>query len=30
MNLSRLAAWLAGVPQEETRTSQFARLKMTG
>jgi transposase len=29
-NLSRLAAWLAGVPQEETRTSQFARLKMTG
>lgn len=30
MNLSRMAAWLEGIPQEPTRTSRFARLKPTG
>ncbi|HMB08728.1 MAG TPA: transposase, partial [Isosphaeraceae bacterium] len=30
MNLARLAAWFAGVPPEETRTSRFARLRMAG
>jgi transposase len=30
MNLARLAAWLAGVPHAETRTSRFARLEAAG
>ena len=30
MNLSRLAAWLAGVPHGRTRVSRFARLALTG
>ncbi|MDQ3641219.1 MAG: IS1182 family transposase [Actinomycetota bacterium] len=30
MNLSRLAAWLAGVPRAKTRTSRFARLARAG
>ena len=30
MNLSRLAAWLAGVPHGRTRVSQFARLALAG
>jgi transposase len=30
MNLARLAAWFAGEPPEETRTSRFARLRMAG
>jgi Transposase DDE domain len=30
MNLSRLAAWLAGVPQGKTRVSRFARLALPG
>ena len=30
MNLSRLGAWFGGLPQEPTRTSQFARLRPTG
>ena len=30
MNLSRLAAWLAGVPHGRTRISRFARLALTG
>src|SRR4051812_43706950 len=29
-NLSRLAAWLEGIPQEPTRTSRFARLRPAG
>jgi transposase len=30
MNLSRLAAWLVGVPRAKTRTSRFARLALAG
>src|SRR4051794_22219895 len=30
MNLSRLAAWLAGVPHGRTRVSRFARLGLAG
>ena len=30
MNLSRLAAWLAGKPHGGTRVSRFARLALTG
>jgi transposase len=30
MNLSRLAAWFEGDPQEPTRTSRFARLRIAG
>src|SRR4051794_30338530 len=30
MNLSRLAAWLAGVPRAKTRGSRFARLGLAG
>jgi transposase len=30
MNLSRLAAWLAGVPHGKTRVSRFAGLALTG
>ena len=30
MNLSRLAAWLAGVPHGKTRVSRFARLALAG
>jgi transposase len=30
MNLCRLAAWFEGIPQEQTRTSRFARLRIAG
>ena len=30
MNLSRLAAWLAGSPRARTRASRFARLAQAG